>query len=216
MTSQVEHQGSKTTPNAPAGGGRGPSATGKTVQQTLERYGLVLVFIALVAAFSIALPGKYFTTTNLTITLAAQSVILILALAETIPLRAGDFDLSVAAVMVGSASLIGVLTTRHGMPLLVAIALAVAMAVAVGAINALIIVALGVDAFIATLGTMTWLGGAILAFTHGDVLSGLPPALDTIANHELLGLPLAVFYGWALVLVLWYVYEYTPFGRRPT
>ena len=78
----------------------------------LERYGLLVVLVVLIIGFTIALPGEFLTSTNLKITLEGQAVILILAMAETIPLRAGDFDLSVAAVMVASASLIAVLRPK--------------------------------------------------------------------------------------------------------
>lgn len=199
------------SPRAPAPPAHRPRFN---AQVALERYGLVIVLVLLIAAFSIALPGKFFTTTNLTITLTGQAVILILALAETIPLRGGDFDLSVAAVMVAAASLVGVLTTEHGMAVVPAVLIAMALAVVVGMINAAVVVGLGIDAFIATLGTMTWLMGVTIAFTSGNVISGVPRSLRDFSNQEVLGLPLAVFYGWALVLILWYVYEYTPYGRR--
>ena len=209
MTSQLAETPERQEPPNPGGRQRG-----RNVQIALERYGLVIVLLLLIVAFSIALPGKFFTTTNLTITLSGQAVILILALAETIPLRGGDFDLSVAAVMVSAASLVGVLTTQEGMSVLPAVLIAMAGAVLVGMINAAVVVGLGIDAFIATLGTMTWLTGVTIAFTSGNVISGLPDSLRTFSNEKLLGLPLAVYYGWALVLVLWYVYEYTPWGRR--
>lgn len=180
----------------------------------LERYGLLVVLIVLIIGFTIALPGEFFTSTNLKITLEGQAVILILAMAETIPLRAGDFDLSVAAVMVASASLIAVLTTQDHMAVIPAVILAVIGAAAFGAINAFVIVGLGVDAFIATLGSMTWLGGLTAAFTGGNVLSSLPSSLTSFSNGTWLGISHDVFYGWGLVLILWYVYEWTPFGRR--
>lgn len=141
-------------------------------------------------------------------------MILVLAMAETIPLRAGDFDLSVAAVMVASASLIGVLTTQDHMALLPAVVLALIGSMAFGAINAAVVVGFGIDAFIATLGSMTWLGGVTEWFTHGNVLSGLPPSLVNFSDDTWFGISRDVFYGWILVLILWYVYEYTPFGRR--
>ena len=98
----------------------------------LERYGLLVVLVILIIGFTIALPGEFFTSTNLKITLEGQAVILILAMAETIPLRAGDFDLSVAAVMVASASLIAVLTTQDHMAVIPAVILAVIGAAAFG------------------------------------------------------------------------------------
>jgi ribose transport system permease protein len=46
------------------------------------------------------------------------------------------------------------------------------------------------------------------------VIVGLPASLQSISNNTLLTLPLRVWYGWVLALVLWYVYQFTPFGRR--
>jgi ribose transport system permease protein len=107
------------TPAAPA---RPPAA-----RHALERFGLVFVLIALIAAFSVALPGTFFTSTNLTVTLSGQAAILMLALAVTLPLRAGDFDLSVGMVMIGAGCVLAVLTTRHGMPLLPAALIALGL-----------------------------------------------------------------------------------------
>ena len=81
--------------------------------------------------------------------------------------------------MVASASLIGVLTTQDHMALLPAVVLALIGSMAFGAINAAVVVGFGIDAFIATLGSMTWLGGVTEWFTHGNVLSGLPRAWST-------------------------------------
>ncbi len=181
----------------------------------LERFGLVIVLLAMIALFSALLPGRFPTTTNLTITLSGQVSILMLALAVTLPLRAGDFDLSVSSVMIASASTVALLTSQEHFTVLPAVLIAVALAALVGLINAAFVVGLGIDAFIVTLGTMTWLGGVTIAVTGGQDITGIPHVLGTIANTNLVGtVPTRVFYGWALALILWYVYELTPFGRR--
>jgi ribose transport system permease protein len=185
------------------------------IRGALERFGLLIVLFALIGIFTLVLPGTFFTSVNLTVTLSAQAAILMLALAVTLPLRAGDFDLSVGMVMIGTASVIGVLTTQQGWALGPAVAVALVLAMGIGLLNAALIVGLGIDAFIVTLGTMTWLAGVITAFTGGDVITGIPAALGDLANTEVLGsIPSRVFIGWGLALLLWYVYEYTRFGRR--
>jgi ribose transport system permease protein len=192
-----------------------PKPQARPARAVLERFGLLFVLLALIGIFSLILPGTFFTSTNLTVTLSGQAAILMLALAVTLPLRAGDFDLSVGMVMIGTGAVIAVLTTRHGMGLVPAVLIAFALAAGIGLLNAALIVGLGIDAFIVTLGTMTWLGGVITAITGGDVITGIPTALGDLANTNLIGsIPSKVVIGWALVAVLWYVYEYTPFGRR--
>jgi ribose transport system permease protein len=138
-----------------------------------------------------------------------------LALAVTLPLRAGEFDLSIGAVAIASATVVGSLTALHGVSLGVAILVALAAGLVVGVVNAIVVVGIGINAFIATLGSMTLVGGLTLAISQdGQVIVGLPAGLVNLANTTLLTLPLSVWYGWVLALVLWYVYQFTPFGRR--
>jgi ribose transport system permease protein len=180
-----------------------------------ERFGLLVVLLIVIGVFSVILPSTYPTTTNLKIVLGGQATFVILALAVTLPLRAGEFDLSIGAVAVGSATLLGVLTSGHGWGLAPAIVVALGFGLVVGAINAVVVVGIGINAFIATLGMMTLISGAALGISNGgQVIVGLPESLQKITTSNLLTLPLRVWYGWVLAAVLWYVYEFTAFGRR--
>jgi ribose transport system permease protein len=180
-----------------------------------ERYGLLIALLVVIVGFSVILPSTYPTTVNLKIVLSGQATFLMLALAVTLPLRAGEFDLSIGAVAVAAATVVGSLTALHGVSLGVAIVIALAAGVLVGAVNAAVVVGIGVNAFIATLGTMTVVSGLALAISHGgQVIVGLPTSLENISNKTVLTLPLRVWYGWLLALALWYVYQFTPFGRR--
>jgi ribose transport system permease protein len=175
--------------------------------------GLLIILIGLVVAFSFALPATFPTMANARNILTSQAVILMIALAVTLPLRAGDFDLSVSAVMALSASIIAVLCVQKGWPLGSAVVVALAAGLLVGGLNALLVVGLALDGFVATLGTMTAILGFTTWMTAGEVIAGLPPLLTVIANTRVLSLPAIVLYGWVLVAILWYVYEHTPFGR---
>jgi ribose transport system permease protein len=187
----------------------------RAVTTVLERFGLIVVLLVVVVVFSIALPSDYPTTVNLKIVLSGQATFLILALAVTLPLRVGEFDLSIGAVAVGAATVVATLTAQHGYALGPAIVVALAAGFAVGAVNAIVVVGFGVNAFIATLGSMTLVAGLALAISQGgQVIVGLPKALQSISSKTLLTLPLGVWYGWLLAIVLWYVYRFTPFGRR--
>jgi ribose transport system permease protein len=98
-------------------------------------------------------------------------------------------------------------------PLIPACIITLLVGVVIGAINGFFIVNLGINAFIITLGSMTILSGLTFGITGGNVIVNLPPALLTFGRQELFGLPLAIYYGWTLALVLAYVYERTPIGR---
>lgn len=182
------------------------------VRDVVGRYAVLIVLVLFTVVFCLARPDTFATTGNFKAIISSQAVMLLLALAATVPLRAGDFDVSVAAVMAFSGAIAAELIT-HGTPLGVAILVVIAMGIVVGLFNGLLVVIVGVDSFVATLATMTALGGLTYAVTSSDVVAGLPSNLTDLAKQQVLGLPIAVFYGWALVLVLWYVYERTPIGR---
>jgi ribose transport system permease protein len=140
--------------------------------------------------------------------------VLILALAATIPLRTGLFDFSLAAEMIFSSSLVALISTHTHMNTALVCVIAVAAAAAVGFINAAISVGFDVDCFVVTLGMSSILGGVAYAFSSGEVVGNLPGSLETFSRAQILGLPGAVFYGWALAVLLWVVYEFTPFGKN--
>lgn len=195
-------------------GASNPACKGASqLRNMASNQGLLLVLVAIIVAFSLALPETFPTMANARNILTSQAVILMIALAVTLPLRAGDFDLSVSAVMAMAASIIAVLCVQRHWPLVYAAPVAILAGLAVGAFNAALVVGLKLDGFVATLGTMTAILGLTTWMTAGEVIAGLPPFLSDLANFRVLTLPAIIIYGWVLALVLWYVYEHTPFGR---
>lgn len=180
----------------------------------LRRSALLWVIVLLIIVYSFWLPATFPTHGNVVAMLSSQSFLLILALAVTIPLRSGDFDLSVSAVMVFTAAVLGILVSQHGWPVWGAILVTLGIGFAIGLLNAFFIVRLGINAFIVTLATMTGLGGLTFGITNSNIVTNLPQSLLDLGQASAGGLPDAVYYGWALAIVLWYVFEYTPFGRQ--
>jgi ribose transport system permease protein len=179
----------------------------------LGRFGLVGVLALFIVGFSIALPGTFFTVDNFKVMVNSQAVLLLLAMAETIPLRGGDFDLSIPGVMAVSAAVTGELTL-HGTSLGVAVLVVLGIGLAIGLINALLIVRFGLNAFVTTLGVLTALEGAGYGITQTQVITGFPSSVLNISGSTVGGLYLATIYGWVLVLILIYVFEFTPYGRQ--
>lgn len=169
---------------------------------------LVIAFVA----FSVLLPETFPTLGNVKAMINSQAIILLLALALTLPLRSGDFDLSIAGTMTAAAAVVAQLTTT-GTSIPVAIGAALALGVVVGLLNGFLVVKVGINSFIVTLGMMTALGGLGYAITGSSIVPNLPAGVLWLARTMIFGLPSVVWFGWALVLVFWYVYERTPLGR---
>ncbi|MHC2459781.1 D-xylose transport system permease protein [Rhizobium leguminosarum] len=132
-------------------------------------YALLLLVVVLSLTTAYLGRANYLSLLNVTNVLYQASLIGIMAVAMTVILISGNFDLSVAsvaalsaAVFVGNADAIGF-----------GPAFAVAMAAAIGSglLNGAIVQFLGINAFIVTLGTMTALRGLVLLYTNGYALS---------------------------------------------
>ncbi len=155
------------------------------------------------------------TSGNWASILRSQAVLVVLAFALIPTLTAGEYDLSVAASLALSAMLVAILTVQHGWSAPAAVVVAILAAGLVGLVNALLVVGIGIDSLIATLGTQTFLAGVILRISNGETISGIPHGLVDLVNTPKIGqLPLGFFYALILCVLLWYFAEYTPVGRR--
>jgi ribose transport system permease protein len=142
-------------------------------------------------------------------------VLVVLALGLLVPLTAGDYDLSIAANLTIASMIVAVLNVDHGVAIGVSMAAAIAAGVLIGAFNGALIVRLGLDSFIVTLGTATLLQGLTYWISSSRTISGVSQGLvDAVIGHRLLGVPLEFYYGLALCVVFWYALEYLPLGRR--
>ena len=159
-----------------------------------------------------AAPDTFATTVNFRVIVAGQATIVLLALALVIPLRAGDFDLSVAAVMILVGCMVGSLS-EDGHSTAVACGFALLIGPIVGFINGLLVVRVGIDSFIATLGTFTVLVGLSRFVSGGTFVTTVPQDLIELCRRSVFNLSLSVWVGWFLALAVWYVFECTPVGR---
>lgn len=184
------------------------------VVDVIYHYSVVWVLLAEIAFFSILRPDSFFTVANAQSIIGSQSLLLIVALGLTIPLAVGEFDLSIGS-MVGFAQVIfAILAVHHGWPILLAAIVTLVGCAAIGLINALLVVRLGVGAFIATLAMGTLLAGVSVKLTSSGPIVGIPETLMSLVSNELLGIELVFWYGLAATIALWYVLAQTPLGRR--
>jgi len=180
-----------------------------------QRLSLPAVWLALVILFGILEPDTFLTSRNMANILGSQAVIVVLTLGILIPLTAGDFDLSVAFNLTLSAMLIAILNVEHEVPIVLAILVALGVGALIGTINGALVVLLGIDSLIVTLGTGTFIGGTVLWVSDSNTISGVSQSLvDLVIVHRIFGIPLEFFYGLGLCVAIWYVFEFTPLGRR--
>ncbi|WP_082566918.1 ABC transporter permease [Janibacter sp. Soil728] len=178
-----------------------------------SRYGLVLVWVAMIAVYAILMPTKFWNTSTLSSILGSQSVLVFLALSAMITLVVGEFDLSIASVMGMSATTVAVLGGVHGWPIAAAVAAGVVVALVAGLVNAFFVVFMDLSSLVVTLGMATLLTGLTQMISGSNIVSVASDGLTAIVDHRLLGLPLSFFYGLALAALIAYVLGWTPLGR---
>lgn len=185
------------------------------MSRLVERYALLAAWAVTCVIFGILRPDTFLTTSNFTTIFGSQAILVVLTLALLVPLTAGDYDLSVAATMGLSAMTLAILNVNHGWPIGIAILAALAVGLLVGLINGALVVLLDIDSLIATLGTSTFIAGVILWISNSQTISGVSDKLiNVVVVDRFLGIPLEFYYGLALGLLMLYVFEFMPVGRR--
>jgi ribose transport system permease protein len=192
------------------------SARSRDVLSSLRSgsFAVPTVLAAMVVLFSVLRPDTFGTASNLRSLLTTQAVLLVLALGMTIVLAVGEFDLSSAAVVGLSASLVAHLTVNAGLSVPLAIGAALGVAVIIGVVNATFVVALGLSSFIITLGMGTVVLGIGLGVVGPTTIGGLPRAATAIGQTGIAGVGLPFFYGLLLTVGLWYLLQRTSTGRH--
>lgn len=184
------------------------------IQDVLSRTSLILIWVLVAAGFAVFESELFLQHGTFTTIFGSQYELVFLAVALIFTLTVGEFDLSFAASMGLAGTLVSLLSIQDGYPLVLAVILALAASTAVGAVNGFLVVKVGVDAIVATLGMGTFVVGVSLWATNVTAVSGLSQGFSRIVLNEFLGLPLGFWYGFALCLIVGYILNFTPLGRR--
>jgi ribose transport system permease protein len=173
---------------------------------------LIAVNVVIMAALTVLSP-TFMTYGNLSAVMLRMSELAMLAIAETIVLISGGFDLTIGAVMALSATVFGTLHVA-GLPFTVAFTAALAAAVAVGVLNALLVVTLRLQPFIVTLATMSIVRSIVYGLLKGNVLSELPERFLDLGYAYVLKIPVLFLVVIATAVLVILLLRRTLVGRR--
>lgn len=202
-----------TTPASPAT--KKSKRPGRKRVSEPERFALLGVWAVLFLVFALLQPDTFPTSANISNMLGSQAVLLVLALGLIVPLRAGDYDLSVASTLNLSAVVVAVLNVNEGWNIWTAVIAAIVVSMLVGVVNGFVITRFDIDPFIVTLGIGTVVQGIIYWISNSVTITGVDRQLsDTMLTQPFLAIPLDFYYAVALCLVVWYVFDHTAFGQR--
>jgi ribose transport system permease protein len=179
-----------------------------------DRFSGIYAIAVLVVIFCIWEPSTFATASNLRVLAASQAVSGILTIGLVVSLVSGVFDLSMAANMSLSISVVGWFQANYHMNAVLSVVLTLLIGGLIGAANATVITKLHVNAVIATLGMSSVLSAIAFWIAGGQtILNGISATFTKLGTGSLASVPLPVFYLAGVALVFWYVLEHTPFGR---
>ncbi|HIF9064431.1 ribose ABC transporter permease [Photobacterium damselae] len=185
-----------------------------TKEWLIEQKSLIaLIFLIVVVSF---LNPNFFTVDNILNILRQTSVNAIIAVGMTLVILTAGIDLSVGSVLALCGAFAATLIAME-VPVLIAVPTTLLAGAILGAISGVIIAKGKVQAFIATLVTMTLLRGVTMVYTDGRPIStGFTDVADSFAwfgTGYAMGIPVPI---WLMVIVFaaaWYLLNHTRFGR---
>lgn len=181
----------------------------------LGNYFLVIMLALLMIGFSIARPESFFTANNFSGIFVNQIVVVFAAIGLIAPLIVGELDLSVGYMVGFGQALVVALMTLQGFPVIAAIAVTLVACALLGVLNGYLVIRFEINSLIATLAVGNILYGIVLWFTGGTILfQNVPADFLAISGGTLFEIPLPIWYGIGLVLLVEFVLGFLPVGRR--
>lgn len=192
---------------------RGGPAVKNNIVEKVKEYVVVLMLLAVIVVFSIATPN-FLQVKNLFNIARQVSMLGIVAACASFAMISGAMDLAVGSVVSFACVLTAELTVNTNMSIPLACMIAVAASAALGMINGLIAVGLGVAPIIITLGTMTAYKGIAYLICGGISIYGTPDAFRMLGQGYLFGIiPIPVIILISVVVIVAFILNKTVFGR---
>ncbi|MFF5211825.1 ABC transporter permease [Streptosporangium sp. NPDC000396] len=180
------------------------------LKSVASRLRAVWMLLLVGVVLSVASP-VFLTPTNLLNVALATSVAALLAAGQTYVIILAEIDLSVGTTL-GFSSVVTAMTLRdHG--LLPALVAGLATGAAVGLVNGLLVTKTRMPSFIATLATMSVLGGLTLQVTSGNPVPVTDYDFQGIGQAAFAGVPVPVWIMLVAFAVFGFVLARTRFGR---
>lgn len=191
-----------------------PSSSPVTTRilRELREYGVVVVLLILVVVMSIASPA-FLSFTNLANILDQWAPVGIMAVAGTLVIIAGGFDLSTSAIY-AFAGVAAAMTVNGTGSVAMGFAVGIGIGLAVGIINGMVITVGRVNPFMATLASSLMIRGIATAVSAGALISVSNTSFTAVGLGTAFGLGWSVWIFAAVVVTTTVVMRFTIFGRQ--
>ena len=185
---------------------------------TIARFreaGISLFILIMMVAVTLRAPS-FLTIDNFEDILLNISILVIVALAQTMVIITHGIDLSVSS-MIGLVAMMVAFVVKQNpeMSVLLAVLMGMALGAVLGIFNGLIITYGNVPPIIATLGTLTIYRGLVFYYSQGTWINSfeLPASFKLLSKGTPLGLPNMVIIAILVALLVYYFLNHTRTGR---
>ena len=177
-----------------------------------RRHGFLVVLVLIFLLFSV-MAGHFASAGNVVAMLHAMAPVVIMSCGMALVVLAGKLDISIGSTAFLSSTVAVLLVNDLGVhPLLAGLAALVTGAL-LGALNGFIVVVLGVNALIATLGTMIAFRGVALQLTNA-ILIPLPESIRALGNASIGPVFVDILVMAVIVVAIDQLHRRTVFGRQ--
>lgn len=174
------------------------------------------IIIILVIAVTMHTPS-FLSADNLTDILMNISILIIVALGQTLVLITKGIDLSVSSIIGLVAMMIGFILKQYtSVPIFLIVALGMLLGAILGSVNGLVISIGNVPPIIATLGTLSIYRGLVFFYSQGTWINSfeLPASIKTLSKGTPLGIPNLIIFAVVVSIILFYFLKFTRTGRE--
>lgn len=174
---------------------------------------ILVAFIVISIVISFLSP-YYLTLGNFKNIGLYASIIGIMAAGATVAMLMAGLDLTQHAVAAFSSVLTAILVIRKGVPLGLSLLIVLAVSIVIGLFNGVLIAVFNIPAMIATMGSQYILRGMSYILTGAETIVFQHKALEFIGRGAILGVPNSILMMLIVFIVLSFVLNKTPYGRK--
>lgn len=177
-----------------------------------DEFSVFIPLLAIVLITAIFRPD-FLSVSNFAAMFTQIPFIAVVALGVCFPLMTGNIDISTGKIAGFAGIMMASMAYEHGWAIGWALVIGLLCGVAIGVINGVLVVHVGLPAFIATMGTQYIVGGARYLFIHGYQLN-IQNKLVDFFDKRIAGM---VPYFWIMVIlyvIVFVLVKFTLWGRR--
>jgi rhamnose transport system permease protein len=178
---------------------------------------ILLVLVLVVAAATITTPSFLFSANSWRDLLLTPSILLLLAVGQTVVVITRNVDLSVGSVLALTAYLTGRLFIDFpGIPIVAVVAAGIAVGALLGLVNGVLVAFGRVPALVITLGTLYIYRGVVLTWAGSDRINAgdLPREFLQLGTRSVLGIPVLFLVALVVLVAVGYYLHSHRGGRE--